>query len=39
MRCEWQKDGEKPLNIPDLNPAEYSIWAALQQLAYCHHHT
>jgi len=39
MRCEWQKDGDKPLNIPDLNPVEYSIWAALQQLAYCHHHT
>jgi len=24
-----------PPNSPDLNPADYSIWDALQQLVYC----
>ena len=39
--CDWLKkmletefvEPEKwPLNSPDLNPVEYSIWGALQQL-------
>jgi len=24
-----------PQNSPDLNPVDYSIWRALQQLVYC----
>ena len=27
---------EAPLNSPDLNPVDYSIWGALQQLGYRH---
>jgi len=27
---------EAPLNSPDLNPVDYSIWGALQQLGYSH---
>jgi len=32
---EFVEPEKWPPNSPDLNPADYSIWGALQQLVYC----
>jgi len=34
---EFVEPEKCPPNSPDINPVDYSIWGALQQLVYCRH--